>query len=81
MLDVSQLGCLRDRVKVETCVTSAGSRSAQRRAASILARPLLKGKLNLLLTWAIKLGLRLPTEPTLKWINSTWLVLSEDPRG
>jgi hypothetical protein len=33
--------------------------------------------LQVLLTWATRLGLRLPSEPTIKWIASTWIVLSE----
>jgi hypothetical protein len=36
-------------------------------------------KLTALLGHLIKLGLRCPTEPTLKWLTSFWLVCSVDP--
>ena len=33
-------------------------------------------KLQLILQWATNLGLRLPSEPTLKLLNSVWIVLT-----
>ena len=38
-------------------------------------------KLQEILTFAFKLGLRLPTEPCTKWLTSLWLVLCEPPAG
>jgi hypothetical protein len=35
------------------------------------------GKLHLLLSWACRLGLRTPSEPSLKWFTSLWIVLTE----
>jgi hypothetical protein len=36
-------------------------------------------KLTALLGHCVKLGMRCPTEPTVKWITSLWLVCSTDP--
>jgi hypothetical protein len=46
----------------------------------LLAPSVASVKLDLLLQLAVRLGLRIPSEPTLKFITSWWLVASEDTR-